>query len=906
MLTVTAITPKGSKEGGNHLAYLLAVEYLRDEHGHEITASTWAGSLTEKLGLQAGQEADPEVMKLLADGYGPEGKHQKLRNSAGNGRSGHDLTFSPPKPVSEAMGLAFAEGDQEMVAKIIEASRKAVEATLKQAEEWKLLEVKRGKDGVHRHASEGLLASVHTHLANRNLEPDLHHHVLLFNVGFAEGKWGGNETDVLCSHTTALDKLYLAETVKNLQQLGFGVEKKYGVDGLGNQTGIDSFTLTGMPDYLCEKHSTRRQEVLAYKEAHPGAKDAALKTRKHKDEPTLHEMADAWKEDFKLFEQEKPGLVPKVRDLLGRESNIKPINDEEMFDKLHRNEAVITRNTLVARIAMERPDLGIAGVTRELDRIDKHPEIVHIQPEHSQGKKLFPSLRHTLGRWSTKGMVQMEQDTLALAVSHAQDQAHTLDRQSLNDRMDAFEKKQQDTKPGFAMTDEQRKAVLHATTEDGAVKIIQGRAGVGKTTTSKVIVDAYKDQGYQVLGASTSWRAAQQLSVDSGVNGMALAKLLKQVEKGDLKLDSKTLLVVDEAGMVDTKTSYEAMTKVIQAGGKVIAMGDFHQLQAVGAGGMMRSLIDKVGCAEVNTIRRQKNQADRDTAQELYTGYKQKRGTRDPRQAAALGRKVFERMDKAGQIDRHESAGDAVKAMAKDYIKNPDRPEDKLVLGLDNASVKALNKAIREERKQAGELGMREVMVTSRTRLGVEQLAMVKGDRIQFKERLRGGLADNGELGTLLKVSKDRFGVATFEVKMDTPDAKGKERIVRFNEVDTQAITHGYAVTNHSAQGLTVKHVQMLGNAKMMDQHAALVGFTRQTDSFKLYLDKDDEQDIQRRMGTQRLKAVAVEEGVTHKAPSPSPFERLLNLFKKPKPEATPKLPEAETPTPKPKRGVTL
>lgn len=905
MLPITPLDSSGKNGSLDILGYLLAVEYMLDEVGNEVTASTWEGSLAPKLGLEQGSEAKAEQMQCLAQAFSPDGKQTKLAENAGpDHKPGHDMTFNTPKSVGVAIAAAMARGDLKSSKELVDCCKRAVVSTLKKLEEDGIIECKRGDAGVDYHASEGLLCSVHTHLANRNLEPHLHFHALLYNVGFAEGKWGGIETATLYDNRFSTDKIFLAEIAKNLKEAGYGIRKKYGVDGLGKQTGVDGFDIAGIPQHLLDRFSTRHQEVEEYLKQNPGAKDAAIKTRKHKDEPTLAEMIASWREDFELFEKQRAGSVPDFTKLKGQADDIAPISAEEVFEKLHKNEAVITRNSLLARIAMEHPEKGIEGVMDEFENFKKHAEVVDVAPAKPPGLRTkLPKLKFKQQRWTTKGMLQKEADTLSMAMNHSKDTQHVLDKEMVMAHVAKLNEKFQKKDPNAKLAEEQIHAILHGTTKEGSLQIIQGRAGTGKTVSSKVIADAYKEAGYKVLGGTTGWKAAGQLEEDSGASSEALAKILHKVKKGKAGLDEKTIMIVDEAGMVSTQDGHAVMKAVLEAGGKVILQGDYLQLQAVGAGGMMRTLMDTVGYAELKDIRRQTSEEDRKTAQMFYDRDGAKPGELDARAERELGMKRFKRLDDRGHLSRHDTEKEAVEALAKQFVKNPKPVEDKLVLALDNNDAKTINKRIHDMRKKAGELGTAQYKIRTQTKFGVEDINLSKGDRIVFKEPTRFG-AQNGDVGTILSIRLDRNGVHEFEVKLDGLK-KGKERIVKFDESKCQNYGYGYAVTNHAAQGLTSKDVLMLANPKMVNEQSALVAFTRMKDNFKLYMSKDSEEQIAAKFGKQSLHEVAIEQGAKPKANSK--LARTLKLVTEQAEKSRqaravkPKNTKPTQPTPKPK-----
>src|SRR5690606_16915832 len=103
-----------------------------------------------------------------------------------------------------------------------------------------------------------------------------------------------------------------------------------------------------------------------------------------------------------------------------------------------------------------------------------------------------------------------------------------------------------------------------------------------------------------------------------------IAEMLIRLDKGrpltkDVRrLTEKSVVVLDEAGMVDTEAVRRLMRHVDAAGAKLILQGDMRQLQPIGAGAGMALVSQQLGHAPLTEIRRQKNAEDRDIAITFY------------------------------------------------------------------------------------------------------------------------------------------------------------------------------------------------------------------------------------------------------------------------------------------------
>src|SRR5262249_6554760 len=91
-----------------------------------------------------------------------------------------------------------------------------------------------------------------------------------------------------------------------------------------------------------------------------------------------------------------------------------------------------------------------------------------------------------------------------------------------------------------SLSDEQKRALRHLTQSQGAIQVVSGLAGTGKTSMLRAAREAFERQGFEVLGGCLSGKAAQGLEAGSGIKSSTIARLIGWSE-GDL-----------EKGMLDT------------------------------------------------------------------------------------------------------------------------------------------------------------------------------------------------------------------------------------------------------------------------------------------------------------------------------------------------------------------
>jgi exodeoxyribonuclease V alpha subunit len=156
----------------------------------------------------------------------------------------------------------------------------------------------------------------------------------------------------------------------------------------------------------------------------------------------------------------------------------------------------------------------------------------------------------------------------------------------------------------------QQKAAIH-TAVAHKVTILTGGPGTGKTTTLRSLLDLLDQYGHNYALASPTGRAAKRLTEATGRDAKTVHRLLAfnpgegfgQNEHNPIDAD---LIVIDEASMLDLILAYNLL-KAIGPDSHLLLVGDIDQLPSVGAGDVLRDLIDseKTAVARLDTIFRQ-------------------------------------------------------------------------------------------------------------------------------------------------------------------------------------------------------------------------------------------------------------------------------------------------------------
>lgn len=250
--------------------------------------SLWIGEGAKALGLEGDVRGDnfTAVLKGFLDngerlGREIEGNHVH--------RAGHDLTFSAPKSVSV---LALIGGDKG----ILEAHNQAVQIAAGYVE--KLVSARDTKDGVTSIVPTGkMVAAAFTHDTSRNLDPQLHTHLIVANMTESDGKWKALATDYIhnagfietvMKMQVTLGKIYRNALRERVEALGHEIEE-VGPHGM--------WEIKGVPEEVREEFSSRGKEIegAVGAEATLRSRDVAAKdTRQAKVDPSRMRLMERW------------------------------------------------------------------------------------------------------------------------------------------------------------------------------------------------------------------------------------------------------------------------------------------------------------------------------------------------------------------------------------------------------------------------------------------------------------------------------------------------------------------------------------------------------------------------------------------------------------------------------------
>lgn len=344
---------------------------------------------------------------------------------------------------------------------------------------------------------------------------------------------------------------------------------------------------------------------------------------------------------------------------------------------------------------------------------------------------------------------------------------------------------------------------------DRQLAVVNGAAGTGKSFVLAAMREAYENEGHKVYGAILQGKTAEDLERDSGIQSRTIAKMLNDLDKGKLKLDGKSVLVVDEAGMVGSRDLEKLMAHTEAAGARLRLVGDSKQLAAVEYGNAFAEVSTRAEVASLTQIMRQKTEWMREASEKFAT-----------HDIAGLT-DYAER----GHVHIEDTTKDAQIALVKSWSAHQAaQPEQtQIVLAHTNAARIELNDMMRAELKARGQL-QNEITVT--TKRG--PLPMATGEQVMFTRSDKDLGVKNGTTGTIAKISAE--GVITVALE----NGKTAQFNARQDPEKGTEIDYGWACTVHRSQGMTVDRALVLADPSMTKENLG-VAMTRHRHSAELF-----------------------------------------------------------------------
>jgi len=724
-------------------------------------------------------------------------------------RAGYSTCFNVDKSIS--MLWASLPRDKQII--IEKAMMEAARRTQEFAEKNGYYQYRNGDPGK-------IIAMNYLHFTSRSTEgnpPDMHLHVhseIVAEILCPDGKWRALDASELFARQAEMAALfdgYLYEAIqRDLPEKASTFDAHYERSGL---------YVEGISDEERMENSKRRKAVnngLSEMGASGAAAAAgvAKKTRPAKDKDLdASQLRDEWRLKLKdLKPEQAKRLAPTML---------------EVEHLAFKNKSVFTERDLartIAQIAIcHGGSAAIPGI-----RSAVMEQLGVIPVAQKAGLKCY----------TTEEFRGMEGEVLSFAIEAQKPVA----RFALSQDHVARAIKEIQQQKGKTLKPEQLAAVYHCTGGE-RLAVIAGAAGTGKSFSFDVIRHSYELAGHRVFGVAPSGAASASLQGSAGIEETStLHALLMKLEHKDPQyreqLCDTDVIILDEAGMVDLRTLHKLEAYVNAAGAKLIPGGDPQQLEAVGSASNLAMIIEHVGAAELKDIARQPDPAINDISQTWFSG---PTGI-DPRDA-------LEKMEDLGLIKRPDQPGQEAIDVMMSHVQATHEEgvswKDMVLLADRNKQVRSLNDRVRDYRKGIGELDESQELTIriAKRRHGPREIDLAPGDRVMLRRNAVIGKDQqqvfNGDraevVGLRLIEKEDGKDDVAISVRMDRTG-----EVISFLESEYNAIDHGYSMTVHKSQGLTLRNAFYLVG-ETTDRRLAYVAFTRSTEACLIFVDRDED-----------------------------------------------------------------
>lgn len=733
----------------------------------------WLGGGSRDLAL-TGEVAGQAFTRLL-QAQDPTTGH--LLGRPPGSVAGFDLTFSAPKSVS----LLFALGDDGMASRMVEAHQVAMKEALAYLEET-ASHGRRGHAGAQRVRTNGFVAAAFRHRTSRAGDPNLHTHVVVPNrVLGVDGKWTALDARALYQQARTAGHLYQAQLRHELRDLGF--TWTVGRNGLGE---IDQ-----VPTAVRREFSRRRIEIegamadLGLTSA-ASAQAANLATRKVKGRDVR--TASATLTDWQARAQALGFDATAVPREPQRTRPLRLDHDELVGARgLTASASTFGEREVLRAVANALPDgAPMAELRRLAAKVLASSSVVALDqlvPRRSQDVlrsegRLLP-LGSSEQRYTTRELLALERSLVVGALAVQDSGASVADPAAVEHAL---------TDAGH-LSGEQRRMVRRLALDPHGVQLVMAPAGSGKTSALAAVVAAYQDSGVRIVGTTLSAKAAGVLRNSAGLPTFTVTRFLADLRAVDGTLPPGAVVVIDEASQVGTRPLAEIFGAVRRAGGKLVLVGDPHQLPEIDAGGAYRGLLARLEPVELTANYRQRDAADRARLSELRRG----------NVAAAMAD-----YDRSGLVARAPDGERLRTALVADWlaafrnaVSDADRG-DVVMLALTNRDIGELNSRARALLADDG--------LVAGPALVVDDVRYQAGDHVVTRRNDRRVGVLNGQRWSVREVRAEGL--------LLTPVGREAAEVVlplRYLERPGW-LQHGYAVTVAVAQGSSVERAFVLGS----------------------------------------------------------------------------------------------
>uniref|UniRef100_UPI0015930256 ATP-dependent DNA helicase n=7 Tax=Mycobacterium TaxID=1763 RepID=UPI0015930256 len=584
--------------------------------------------------------------------------------------------------------------------------------------------------------------------------------------------------------------------------------------GMAEIAGVDRATIKSWSQRSTELRAWAEQNLVVDEQG--GATAAQLAAAQKATRPAKPEHL-SWAELKHLWAHDGRGFVidetAQLAARLGRKSMRFDVHALGRQAAVGIDKAAFTRADLVEAIGSRLPP-SIEGAASNIDGNAIPPRYLIEGIAERIGIRISaPRLAH-----EREGH---ERFTTAAVIA---EEAAVVDLMGARDKRAALAPEALDT---AGLSVDQAAAITAIATSPWLIQPLSAPAGAGKTTSLKALRAAVHRGGISrvVVVAPTGKAVDVAVREGAGDTGYTVDKAVKDLRNHELTFDARTLVVVDEAGMVGTPHLRELLTAATTAGAKIVLVGDAYQLAPVKArGGMFAQLVADLPWAQkLSQVWRMRDPDERTASLAIRNG-----GPKPLRRAVEW----YRTHNRLHTGDALTMAHDALKA----YQADLDAGKDALLMTDKWDVCDALNTRLHHQTvapqaptvagARGHRIGVGDVIISRRNDATVPVVDAT--DSTRMAEPVR-----NGHRWRVYKIDPDNHRVYARRL---TDGA----RAMFAGEYLAEHVHYGYAVTVHASQGATAGDALTAGTAHAIlsesaSRNLAYVALTRGRDANHVY-----------------------------------------------------------------------
>lgn len=796
MVTLTAISPRQTNDYYSKDDY-----YARTIKNEDF----WIGSALT-------QEDAANITTTVINGTAPLKMEDYLKTvssmrgdmSYDSTKLALDLTFSPPKSVSlAALDPAFQRD-------LIQAHNAAMKKVLQRVEdECMIWREHRGKKTSYINTHHMLAACIQ-HRISRELDPQLHTHVIIFRKIKTPNGYGTIEDKFLHTRRYLYSLLYDNELANQLMERGYELEavKK------NSHARYESFELKGVPPELIRFYSKREQQLKNYQTKNEiadswlGSHYAAKASRQAKPKIDLSLLEDAWRKEI----QEKGGMQVSRNPLKGKSRSLEKLEPlfTEAIHELEVKDFSFTKEDI--QVAFFEKNIPMGATTEDFNLLYKENLYRLFQP--------VGHLAHNLTEnFTTKNNLEKAKEIDQILLDQMDFNYNSYTPEAAK-KVIAEENQKLKDNAGWELTKDQQEAIYSVLSSREKYIAIEGIAGAGKTTALKYVSDLLEDKGVTVKGMAFTGKTAEAMETEAQIDSATIHKFftnLTNQRQKDLndphwdfsrvkKAEKPEVWIVDESSMLNDRLTAAILEAAEQKKSKVVFLGDTNQLQPIGTGNAFQRMVreNRLPVTHLKEITRQEKDSELRKAVEALSG-KFPQGEKHPIEKFLH--------DKITENHLRKSLFNSI---VRDYCAYSGEEQKKaIILVAQNKDKDDLNNKVRkrllsQEKLRPGTT----VQVINHYGDTVEKEFSV-GDKIIFEQNnyksrdFQGDICPikNGQLGQVVEASAQGIMVESnghrFPIARDS----------------AAHMDYAYALTSHKAQGITVDYALIYHDAEQKRQN---------------------------------------------------------------------------------------